>query len=275
MIEEVMYINHLGETIWMDGREGIFCNRNDLRDFSYSVTTKNGRISSFNKGVVKKSLPVLIVCQTEHEGVSARNRLFEIMEKDVLANQHGKIVINEYYLRCFVTASAKSEYYRDKRYMKITLTIQTDLPEWIRETVNTFGYMITGPRGQNMDYNSDFSMDYTSNLVGKALENKGFVASNFKIVIYGAADSPAVKVGNHLYQVDVAFQNNEYLTIDSVKKTIILTHIDGSKENVFNKRSREFYIFEKIPPGIRYVDMSGCKKADVTILEERSEPKWI
>lgn len=274
MIEKVMYINHLGETIWMDGREGIFCNRNDLRDFSYSVTTKNSRISSFSKGVVKKSLPVLIVCQTERDGVSARNRLFEIMEKDVLANQHGKIVINEYFLRCFVTGSTKSEYYHDKRYMEIILSIQTDLPEWIRETVNSFGYIGIGPQGKNMDYNSDFSLDYTSNLVGKAVVNKGFVASNFRIVIYGAADGPTVKVGSHLYQVYTTLQSNEYITIDSVSKTIILTHVDGYKENVFSRRNRDSYIFEKIPPGIRQVEMNGCKKVDITILEERSEPKW-
>ncbi len=275
MLENVMYINHLGETIWLDGRAGIFCNRNDLRDFSYSVTTKNDRISSFNKGVVKKSLPVLVVCSNEKEGTDAKNRLFEVMEKDVLASQHGKFVINDYYLMCFVTGSAKTEYYHAKRYMMTTLTIQTDLPEWIRETVNTFGYMGKGPQGKNMDFCSDFLMDYTSNLVGKAVVNKGFVASNFKIVIYGAAEIPAVKVGGHLYQVNVTFKNNEYLTIDSVSKTIILTHVDGSQENVFSKRNRDFYIFEKISPGIGLVEMDGCKKADITILEERSEPKWI
>lgn len=275
MLENVMYINHLGETIWLDGREGIFCNRNNLRDFSYSVTTKNGRISSFNKGVVKKSLPVLVVCSNEMEGINAKNRLFEVMEKDVLASQHGKFVINEYYLRCFVTGSAKSEYYHEKRYMKTTLTIQTDLPEWIRETVNAFGYMGKGPQGKNMDFNSNLPLDYTSNLVGKAVVNQGFVASNFRIVIYGAADMPSVKVGSHLYQVNAILQSNEYLTIDSVNKTIILTHVDGVQENVFSKRNRDSYIFEKIPPGIRQVEMDGCKKADITILEERSEPRWI
>ena len=272
MIEKVVYTNHLGESVRMDGSSGIFCNAGDLRDFAYSVTTKNNRISGFSKGIVKKTLPVVIAC-TDAQGTVVRNRLFEVMEKDVLTGNHGRIVIGDYYLRCFITGSAKTDYFYHKGYIKLSLSVTTDLPEWIRETVFTFGYG-KGPPGKNLDFDRDFPSDYLSNLAGRSLCNMGFMPVNFRMVIYGAAKTPALTVGGHLYQVDASLQRNEYLTVDSVNRTIVLTHIDGSTENLFNRRKRESYIFEKIPSGISLVSLDGCQKADITLLEERSEPEW-
>lgn len=274
MIEKAIYTNHLGESIRMDGSSGIFCNAGDLRDFAYSVTTKNGRISAFSKGVVKKTLPVVVACPSARAGTEARNRLFEVMEKDVLAGSHGRITIGDYYLRCFITGSAKTDYLYHKGYIKLSLSVETDFPEWIRETVFAFGYGDAGGAGKSLDFNRDFPSDYASNLMGRSLCNAGFMPVNFRLVVYGAAENPALAVGGHLYQVDAVLQANEFLTVDSVGKTVILTHTDGSTENLFNSRNRDSYIFEKIPPGVSLVSLDGCQKADITLLEERGEPEW-
>lgn len=125
-----------------------------------------------------------------------------------------------------------------------------------------------------MDFNHDFPFDYASNLLGKSITNTGFVPSNFRITFYGAADSPSVTVRGHPYQVHATLLGNEYIAIDSVSKTILLIHIDGTVENIFNKRNKESYIFEKIPTGVSLVELAGCQKADITLLEERGEPKW-
>lgn len=273
MIEKVVYTNHLGESVRMDGSSGIFCNAGDLRDFTYSVTTKNNRISNFGKGVVKKTLPVVIACTDVEAGTVIRNRLFEVMEKDILTGKHGRIIIGDYYLRCFVTGSAKTDYFIYKGYIKLSLSVTTDLPEWIRETVFTFGYGKGSP-GKNLDFNRDFPSDYTSNLMGRSVCNKGFMPVHFRMKVYGVAENPALTVGGHRYQVDALLQRNEYLTVDSVNRTIVQTHMDGSTENLFNHRNRESYIFEKIPSGISLVSLGGCQKADITLLEERSEPEW-
>lgn len=274
MLEKAIYKNHLNETIEMGYGSGIFCSAGDIRDFAYSATTRNGRISAFSKGVVRRTLPVVIACDDWVSGINARNRMFEVMEKDVLSGIHGRLFIDGYYLRCFVTGSAKSDYLYHGRYAKISLTIETDLPEWIRETVFTFGYDGAGASGKDMDFNRDFPSDYTSNLLGRSVCNAGFAASEFRMVVYGAAKDPSVAVQGHVYQVRASLERNEHLTIDSVDKTIILTHADGSQENLFNQRNRESYIFEKVPPGVSLVSLEGCRKADITLLEERSEPRW-
>lgn len=271
MLERLIYRNHMNEEI-CSGQDGIFVNSNDLHDFIWNYASKNNRISGFKRGIVTKTVPVVIQCNTEIDGVRIKNKLFECAEKDVLTMQYGRIIIGDYYLQCYITASKKSDYLIGKGYMKASLTVVTDLPFWIKETTTTFGYG-QGTEGNNLDFNNDFPYDYTSNLLGKSLNNTDFIDSNFRMVIYGLCENPTVTIAGHEYNVITNIAANEYLTIDSVEKTIVLTHADGSKENCFNLRNRESYIFEKIPPGVSYVS-SGHFKFDVTLLEERSEPKW-
>ena len=211
----------------------------------------------------------------EEEGIALKNKLFEVFEKDVLAVKHGKIIIGDYYLQCFVTESKKSEYLIHKSYMKVTVKVSTDIPSWIRETSSMFNYGDGGTSGVDLDFNRDFPFDYTSNLIGKQLNNTHFVSANFRMNIYGSCKNPRITVAGHDYEVSASIGANEYLTIDSTDKTIILTHSNGTKENCFNLRNRDSYIFEKIPSGQSNVSANGDFKFDIVLLEERGEPRWI
>lgn len=278
MLEKIKYINHIMEEMnW--GESGIFVNYNDLRDFSWNYYSENNKISSFYKGIVKKTVPIIIYCQDEKEGIEKKNRLFEVCEKDVIAAQHGKLIIGDYYLKCYVTASKKSNYLQSKGYLEATLTIATDYASWIKETKTTFRSLGsetgTGNAGQNLDFPHDYPFDYTSELNDKRLNNTGFIDSAFQIVIYGSCTNPAISINGHTYQVNVEVSDNEYLTIDSMTKKITLTRYDGKQVNCFQYRNRESYIFEKIPPGNNIVTWNGAFGFDVVLLEERSEPKWM
>jgi hypothetical protein len=158
--------------------------------------------------------------------------------------------------------------------MRISVKVSTDQPYWVKETSASFNYGSNGTAGKNLDYNRDFPYDYASNMLGTDLNNTNFVASNFRINIFGACESPCVTINGHAYEVDVSVAANEYLTIDSTDKTVILTHSDGTIENCFNLRNRDSYIFEKIPSGISMVASNATFKFDVVLLEERGEPKW-
>lgn len=272
MLEILTYKNHVNEVIEF-GKNGMFINESDLHNFAWNITSKNNRISSFSKGLTTKSLPIVIACTSEADGIAKRNKLYEIAEKDVLANKHGTIILGDYYLKCFITASKKSGYLATKQQMTVTLTVSTDFPYWIKETMTTFNYG-AGSQGKNLDFENDFPYDYTSNLLGQQLNNASFVPTNFRMRIYGKCENPKVTISGHEYEVATNIEENEYLAIDSVSKTIVLTHTDGSTTNCFNLRNKESYIFEKIPVGLNTVSNNGNFKFDVTLLEERGEPKW-
>lgn len=280
MLERIKFINHINESMeW--GKNGIYVNYNDLRDYAWEHTADNNKISSFSKGIDSKSIPIIISCSSETEGLAIKNRLFEITEKDVLANIHGKIIIGDYYLKCFITGSKKDNYLINKGYLETTLTVLTDYPMWIKESTTIFrnNGVVSGnsqvvTQKRNFDYQYDFPFDYTSEMKNKTLNNTGFVGTNFKLIIFGACINPAVHISGHTYQVNCEVSENEYLTIDSLTKKITLTRYNGEQVNCFNYRNRDSYIFTPIPAGNNIVTWDGNFGFDVVLLEERSEPKW-
>lgn len=275
MLEQLKYKNHLNE-IFEFGKDGIYVNMSDLHDYEWTVTEKGNRIAALNRSVSKRELPVIIICETEAQGITARNKLLEIVEKDVLALQHGQIILGDYYYRCFVTKSQKGEYLKSKRYMTVTLTLTSDYPYWVKEETFVFRKLDeqTGSSGKNLDFTYDFPFDFFSGMGSKAMNNTGFAGTNFRMIIYGACSDPAVYVSGHLYQVECDVAAQEYLTIDSVTKKAYITKNDGTVVNVFNLRNRDSYLFEKIPPGQNTVVWEGNYGVDIILLEERSEPKW-
>ncbi len=273
MLEQLKYQNHLNE-VYEFGKDGIFVKTNDLHDYEWAVTQRGNRIAAIDYAVSKRKLPVTIICQTEEDGIKARNRLMEVTEKDVLAMKHGRIIIGDYYFRCFVTKSEKKQSQWSRRHMEVTLTLISDFPYWVKESTHIFRKLGEGSGGKNLDHSHDLPYDYFSGMGNKKLNNAAFVATNFRMTIYGACTCPVVYIAGHAYQVECEVGVGEHLTIDSIKKTITLTAVDGTVTNVFNLRNRDSYIFEKIPPGQNSVIWSGNYGVDVTLLEERSEPKW-
>lgn len=275
MLERIKYINHLNEAMeW--GTGGIYVNSNDLRNYSWDYTKENDKISYFSQSIVKKSVPIIICCSSETEGIELKNKLLEIGEKDVLATQHGKLIIGDYYLKCFITGSKKSDYLIKKGYMKATLTIVTDYPQWVKETTTIFRTITeeTKEGKRNLDFNVDFPSDYASELKGKVLTNTSFVSTNFRMSIYGAVVNPVIFIAGHRYQINYTVEVGETLTVDSLEKTVILTKRNGEQVNCFNFRERESYIFEQIPSGNNVVNWNGEFDFDITLIEQRSEPKW-
>lgn len=276
MLEQLKYQNHANE-VFEFGKDGIFVNISELYDYAWDVTKKNNRIASLDRSIVTRKLPITIICDTEEEGLKARNKLLEVAEKDVLAMQHGKIIIGDYYFRCFVTKSQKKNYLTTNRHMTVTLYLTSDFPYWVKETRHVISLLAddVAENTSGFDYSFEYPFEYLNDVANKAISNTDFAASNFRMTINGACVDPAIHIGDHLYQVYCTVNEGEYLTIDSTSKTIILTANDGTQTNVFNSRNKDSYIFEKIQSGKNVVSWPGTFTFEIIILEERSEPRWI
>ncbi len=274
MLERLQYINHLNEQLDF-GREKLFVNENDLHDFTWSVSSKNDRISGFKKGIVTKTIPVILKCSTATEGIELRNRLFEVMEKDVLAISHGRLIIGGYYLKCYITGSSKSEYLIDKSYMLITLQVTTDFPQWIREIKASYSAGGQASATESyMDYAYDYAYDYSGNSGWAVFDNPGYAAADFVLTIHGPCEKPEVVIADHTYSVDCTLVAGEYLRIDSQKRKVYKVRVNGEQVNQFSRRNRGYYIFQKIPEGNCVVSWDGSFALDILLYEERSEPRW-
>lgn len=272
MLDKIIYRNHNGKELKL-GESDIYVNSNDLRDFSWDYTTKNNRISSFKRGVVKKTIPLIIKSNSEEQAIEIKNSLFELAEADVLTKEYGWIIIGDYYLRCFVTASKKSNYLIDKCMMNVSIEVTTDLPMWVSEKKFSFtNVSITSDLDSGIDYKHDCPFDYFKKTKNKLIENDNFASSDFEIIIYGSCENPEIIIGDYIYSVQASLLTGEYIVINSVTKKIYMVKNDGEKINMFHFRSKD--IFRKIPKGTSTLTWNGFG-FDITLLQERSEPKWI
>ena len=273
MFEKLTYINHLNERFEF-GKDGIYVNTTELRNYEWKPRKRNQTITGMEYQISKYKVPVKIICDSEAAATAAKNKLYEVTEKDVLANKYGKIVIGDYYLKCFVSQSKKKDYLKTSRYIHNDLTVTTDRPVWVREHKYKFAVGGADKGGQNLDYPFDFPYDYKSDLGVTTFASQSIGNANFRIVIYGVCTDPEIRISGHLYKIMGDIGVNEYLTIDSATKEIYLTTNIGNKVNRFNDRYRRSYIFEPIPAGMINVLWDGSFAFDLYMLDERREPKW-
>lgn len=277
MLENFIYENHLGQR-FVGLENGVYINSNDLRDYKWRYDTINGRISRFYRETTNRKLPLTVICKTDAEAVYAKNRLLEIAEVDVEALLPGKIIVGEYYTKGYITESVKSNYMISRRYCKndLTFTSENDDSMWYREETHVFlpGSGTQEANGTGADYPYEYSYDYSISRDVNQIACDYIRASAFKLKIYGPITNPAVTIGGHVYSVNGTVNKGENLVIDSMTKTITLTSVVGNKINWFDKRNRESYIFQPIPPGNNNVSRNGMFGFDLTIIEKRSEPKW-
>lgn len=275
MLDRFIYEDHLGRRfVGLDC--GVYMNYNDLRDYSWSYDTINSKISRFYRPVKSRKIPLVIHCESDEQAISVKNQLHELAETDITTRRPGKIYIGDYYSYGYITSSVKGNYLISKRLCKITLTFVSDNPAWYREKSYVFipGSNTESDISGGIDYAFDYAYDYALSMVGRRITSDTIGSSAFKLLIYGEITNPSILVGNHLYAVNGLVKQGETLLIDSVNKTITLTTARGTKVNWFDKRERSSYIFEPIPAGQSIVGWPGTFGFDLTIIEERSEPRW-
>lgn len=111
-------------------------------------------------------------------------------------------------------------------------------------------------------------------MTNRVLSNTGIVEMPFRLIIYGPCVNPVIYISNHAYQVNCSVESGEHLIIDSSEKTIQLVSNHGIISNKFAQRNKESYIFQKIPAGSNNITWDGSFGFDITLFEERSEPRW-
>lgn len=274
MLEKITFKNHINETLEF-GEGGLYLNINDLRSYKWAYDAKNNRVSYFRREIKERTLPIVVVPPNNRdEGNAIINRLMELAEKDVLEKKAGKIIAGDYYLNCFIFGNEKTKYDLQRGVFYVTLSV---VPEngnegWIKESTQSFDS--TGTGSDFLDYAYDLPYDWTSPSKIRRLINTSFSSSDFKMTIYGEVTDPTIYINGHEYSVTGHVGTGEYLEINSRDKTITLVRNNGQRVNWFRYRNKEDYIFEKIPEGELPVAWQGEYVFDVTLYEERSEPKW-
>lgn len=276
MLDKFIFENHRG--LRFNGLEnGVYMNYSTVRDYNWSYDAINGKISRFYNKITSRKIPLVVVGKTGDEAIAAMNRLHELAEADIVENKPGRVYVGDYYTNGYITGSKKTKYLANRRHCRIDLTLTSDDTAWYRDSLYHFASGSGDPSsiGGGTDYPYKYPYDYSASLNGRKIICDGVGKSAFKLKIYGEATDPSIVINGHSYTINGTIKKGETLLIDSLNKTITLTTADGTKVNWFGKRGRDHYIFEPIQPGTNIVTWGGSFRFDLTVVEKRSEPRWI
>lgn len=273
MLEKIIYRNHSGEEI-KSAEGGIYVNENDLRDHEWSHLESSGKIVEFYRGIVKKTIPLIVIADGDAEGVRIKNELLSIAEKDVISVKPGKIIIGDFYMTGYITESKKSKYLYSNKYTEYNLKFVSDNPFWITESTIIYERK-SRPETGFLDYPYDYRYDYTPNLNSVFLENTEVAPCDIKMVIQGPCLNPEICIGENKHQVMTELSSYEYIVLNTSERTAYKVSYNGAISNVWGSLNRDYDNFKKVPGGKHIVTTNGNFKVQITAYISRSEPRWI
>ncbi len=269
---DVYYINHLNERIDLDS-DNIILQYQELYDYSWDSETVNGKISGFYRDSVTIPVTVTVTADTDEEYFSILEEFYAIISKDIISVIPGRLHIGSQYLECYISGDLKKDAFMGVPIQVKNLTIVTDRPMWIVENPYTFhSYGISS--SNNKRYAGKYAYRYANGMNNTYIQNPHFTDANFSLVIYGPVTNPMVSIGGQNYLVNIVLEAGERLEIDSRTETVTKVMANGERVNAFHNREKGKTFFRKIPPGRQPVTWTGKFDWDLTIYEERSEPKW-
>ena len=275
---KVYYKNNYGQTVDFTALPYIVTEA-DLFDYKWKYDNQSGlrpKITRFHKSLTPKSLKVALAAKTEDEYKKAWEYLLEVTEKDVMAVTPGKLFVGEEYLSCYIFESKKEKWRPRNAFQINDFSIVSETGKWIHEIKSS--YATGGQPAETetyMDFAYDYAYDYSSSSGWAVFENPGYAPADFDLTIHGPCENPEVLIAGHSYRVDCELLTGEYLKINSITRKIYKVCVNGEQVNQFALRSRESYVFEKIPAGDCVIAWDGSFGFDIVLYEERSEPRWI
>jgi hypothetical protein len=272
----IRYVNSEGVEVILN-KEPYKVLVSDLTDYDNVEIESNGKIAGFVKEITERKLNIDIISSSKETTQELCNKLNAVFEKDIYNDVAGKIYINDYYMRCFIKSCKKSK--RGNGVIRsYEYTLITDYPFWIKET--PYQYLPENPISGGDSILTEgvmfpeFQFDFFRAKGDEILYNPSFADSNFILAIYGFVENPQIAIAGHPYRVETTIYEGERLVIDSLTHTVQKIGRLGEITNLYNARDKHYSVFKKIPPGMNTFQWSGGFGVDITLFDERSEPKW-
>lgn len=287
----VTYVNHLGERLDLSG-DKLQIDIEALLNYEWNLDASDkgnfaSEVSRFYRNSSTDPITISIYGDTKEELSKNMSRFFEVVEKDVLTKNAGRIIVtSEYYYDCFVIASRNTlwnniqQLLNGKYFMNKEIDLYSPRPFWYKvEKTIQFGQSEQGGEPEDPEhtryYPHDYPYDYYSATGAmKEITNNNIDSADFSMIINGPIEDPYVTIGDTTYAARVTLNSNEKIELNTQKKTFEKISPDGTRQNIFMYRGLDDYIFEKIPSGKNIVVWSGEFSFSVTMYQRRSEPVW-
>ena len=278
MKDKIYYYNRNGVKQLTLNEFPYYSEPSDLFDWTWAFNEQFGKINTFrrSKGTYELVIGIYGDYPTQHE------KLLDIFNADVLANEPGYLLLNGWKLPCYIT-EAGLDIFRDLD-RKDVFVVQSINSTWIRESIKSYDGTIGGGLG-GTDYGRDYSFE--SGLMGRGY-NYGYsqpeshydsidlpgTSNGYEVLIYGPAVDPVIYLNNAPIQVNITLTATERLRIVSngSVKTIEVLQPNEAATDAFVYRDKVNSPFLTLG---QHTDLTfGAVRFDFTTIERRSSPTW-
>lgn len=273
------YVSNNGSVIELGLKSPYFADADAFREYGVDYNMVRNTVTRFSHDPKEYKLPITISAATQEEGAALLDRLQQAFDHDVRANKAGRIEIDDYWTKAFVTTFGLS---CDDSFGLWEVEVETKVllpdPVWVLERKRAFSTARDDDAAGGLNYPHNYPFNFYSGVTVDSIDNDLSWPCAVKIIIYGAASNPYVYIGSNRYEVDVEVPEGGLLIIDGLDKSQIeLRDRYGNVQNVFNRRisgtqGSGTYIFEPIPSGVNPVTWDGSFDFDVILCGERSWP---
>lgn len=270
----IAYINSDGKRIDLQSKYIKISTANFHKfEFSWNGIGKvyGEEVSEFKKAAYELPMKLLFY-GSENRRERNLEEFYELTAVDRERKTPGKLIWGKWYVKAYVMSE---NVYPGKDGETVNeIVLKAPFPFWIQEKRIVFP-KFNGTSFEGLNYPYDYPYEYSGVTKGQAsFVNDDYTETHFQMIIYGPAVNPLILIGDNVYEVRANVLENEYLTIDSIEKTIIRTTREGIHINEFNNRGLRKSVFEKIPIGKQMVSWSGDYGIDLIMFARRSVPKW-
>ncbi len=236
-----------------------------------------GRVKRFFKDTQEASLTLSVMTDNAEQFNKIMYDIHRTFDRDIRQLKPGKLWWNGFYKEVFAVETSNEEFEELFEAVERSVTFISVYPYWVK--TRKYQYLDLGENTGSLDYDDtvlDYDdFDYDLEEMIEVIENDCIDKANFELTFYGPAQNPSVMVGDHVYELLTELEEGEYATVNSLTKKILQYDMYGNVENIFHLRSRDSYIFEKIPEGTTTISRDKNLKVDITLFDERGEPEWI
>lgn len=240
------------------------------REWSYELGRRGIR------GAVRKAREASL--EVKCTDMAELDRMRHVFERDVANGKPGELVAGEgWRTRAVFVSQEPSKIYRSF----VAASLKAVLTDGIWRRGFTTQFIPTdGAGGAALDMPYDAPYDLSSPPPTSVLVAPKWAPSPIRLVIYGYAANPEVRIGGNVYAVDATVPNGGYMVIDGLDMTVKITDAHGVTSNAFASARRGSgpgcgeYVFERVPPGDFEVVWNKSFGFDLTVYEEEAEPPW-
>lgn len=255
--------------------DGNILSSSDFRGWEWSASTINGS-SRYSRG--SRDLKATLTFSNFDDA----QRFFALADTDTEEGVEALFSVTGWEMRGNVMAGSINLISVDETVAQYEVTFHSDWPVWRKEVGRWSFPVSSGSASGGLDYPHDYPHDYSPPPSGqRTIDVDALRASDFELIVYGPASNPSVTIAGVRHEVNCEVPSGSLLFVNSMNNRtgdegtpIFIRNSDGSTENMFKKRGREWDIFSPIQPGSNLITWSGLFGFDLITYETRGVRPW-